>query len=110
MYVLYGFACLTALSFVITEIMLIAGGTLGVFSGSPMDDVPPQFRDQMRSTARAGGIIAFLLAQGITIAYHALAALWFVASAEMIRVFLDIQQNTHEGAHYAKQTFYRNSP
>jgi hypothetical protein len=107
MYVLYGFAILTACSFIISEILLIAGGTLGLFSGSADDGAADSFRRTSSSALAAGGIMAFLLAQAITIGYHAIAALWFVASAEMIRVFLDIQNNTHEAAHFFRQSFDR---
>jgi hypothetical protein len=105
MYVLYGFAILTACSFIISELLLIAGGTLGLFSGSD-DSAADSFR-RSSSALAAGGIMAFLLAQAITIGYHALAALWFVASAEMIRVFLDIQNNTHEAVHFVRQSLER---
>lgn len=107
MYVLYGFAILTACSFLISEILLIAGGTLGLFSGSSNSDAADSFRRSSSSALAAGGIMAFLLAQAITIGYHAIAALWFVASAEMIRVFLDIQNNTHEAAYFVRQSFDR---
>jgi hypothetical protein len=95
---------LVALSFIISEILFFTGGAMAIFGGRTTSTLP-------RSSGEVGSTVAtaifFLITQVTLVTYHGLAALLFFAWAESIRVWLDIQNNTHEAAHYSRQMIAR---
>jgi hypothetical protein len=109
MMVCYALACLVGVSFIISEIFVISTSAVAAYNSPSLDDVPAEYRARVQTTARAGGVIAFLLVQAMLFLYHGLSALAFVAAAESIKVALDIQNNTHEAAHYCRQVWLKSS-
>jgi hypothetical protein len=96
----YVLTVLVAISFVISEIVVFTGGAAAILGGRPTS---PFARSSGNVGMTFATIFVFLITQVTLVAYHGLAALLFVAWAESIRVWLDIQNNTHEAAHYSRQ-------
>lgn len=85
--VLYIIAGLIALGFCIAEILIIVGGA-----------------SMMRMQRGAeGGLVGLLTLTLFNLVYCGLGILYSVAMAEMLRLFMDIQSNTHETAYWSRR-------
>lgn len=99
---LYVLAGLIGVMFVLSEIMLFFSGASAVMG-------PSNIPEDLRAKMMVGGMIAFLFSQFFLIIGYGSAAFGCVISAELIRVWLDVQNNTHESAHYVKALYHNAS-
>lgn len=91
--VLYVFAGLTALSCICTVCAFLAGGIASLSVAS---------QGEGAAAASALGMFGALTMIISTLIVHAIFLVFFMASAESIRLWLDIQANTQEAAYYAR--------
>ena len=86
-YACYGLATLVVISFLVT--ILVASLS---YSG-----MAPEIREGMGLAALALGLSSSLIGHGV-------ALILLLGFAEIIKLSVDVQQNTQEAAHYSRQT------
>lgn len=101
-----------AMSIIVTSLYVLAALcvvefllTSGVLIAASMSSTPPRSQEQtvtefVQAKSLSAVAVAVIIAMSLVI--HASTVLFLVASAESIRIWLDIQENTQEAAFHAR--------